>query len=415
MNIVVIIPTYNEVENIGQMLDVLVGEEFPKIKKYSMKVLVVDDNSPDGTARVVQEKMKKYKNVGLLLGQKTGLGAAFARGMKFAMDKMKADAVVEMDADFQHDPRDVKRLVDGFDQGYDYVIGSRYVRGGSIPKQWEFYRKFISWGGNFFARAVLLIFSIHDVTSGFKLTRTEGFLKKMDFSKLLSKSYAYKIHILYEMVKEMNAKVLEVPIKFNFRERGSSKIEKEDLKESFTVVLKLFLRSRFFKFAMIGFFGFLINAVFLEIFSNLSIFDQMSLSFSYLKGTKLHIFGESTAWAAAAATEVAIISNFIFNNSWTFAKEKITSPVKLIWKFLQFNLTSIGAIIIQFVVIGTAVSLFGDTTLVRQLALIIAVVFLIIPYNYTMYNVIIWKRWRIPGLGWIQDVSIYDNIKSKRL
>ncbi|OGY06811.1 MAG: hypothetical protein A2694_00640 [Candidatus Blackburnbacteria bacterium RIFCSPHIGHO2_01_FULL_40_17] len=414
MNIVVIIPTYNEVENIGRMLDALVGEEFPKIKKHLMKVLVVDDNSPDGTAKVVQQKMKKYKQIELLLGKKNGLGAAFARGMKYAMDKMEADAVIEMDADFQHDPQDVKRLVQGFDDGYDYVIGSRYIKGGSIPEQWEFYRKFISWGGNFFARAALMIIKIHDVTSGFKLTRVKGLLDQIDLDNLLSRSYAYKIHILYEVIKERNAKVLEVPIKFHFREKGSSKIEKEDLKESFTVVIKLFLRSRFFKFAIIGFVGFLINSVFLEIFSSLSIFDKFSSSFSYLKGTKFHAVGESTAWAAAAATEMAIISNFIFNNSWTFAKEKITSPIKLAWKFLQFNLTSIGAIVIQFIVIGSAVGVFGDTTLVRQTALVGAVVFLIIPYNYTMYNVIIWKRWRIPGLGWIQDVSVYDNIKNKR-
>lgn len=406
MKIVVIIPTYNEVDNIGKMLDVLVGEEFPKIKNHAMKVLVVDDNSLDGTVKVVKDKVKKYKSVELLLGQKAGLGAAFARGMKHAIKELGADAVIEMDADFQHNPRDVKRLVEAFDEGYDYVIGSRYIRGGSIPKQWEFYRKFISWAGNFFARAVLLMPGTHDVTSGFKLTRVKGFLNEIDLDNLLSKSYAYKIHILYQIIKDLKGKVKEVPINFHFRERGSSKIEKEDLKESFTVVIKLFFRSRFFKFAIVGFVGFSVNSIGLEIFRRLPLFENLAVSYSQLEGSKLHALAEPSAWAAAAATELAIISNFAFNNTWTFSQEKITKPVKLIWKFFQFNLTSIGAIIIQFAVIGSAVSLFGDIALVRQIGLIVAVVLLIIPYNYTMYNVFIWKRWKVPGLGWYQSRSL---------
>jgi len=212
MRIVVIIPTYNEAENIGRMLDALIKEEFPKIEKHEMRILVVDDNSLDGTAEIVREKMRRFKGIELLTGQKEGLGAAYARGMKYAITKMKADAVVEMDADFQHDPKDVKRLVAAYDAGYDYVIGSRYIKGGSIPKEWAIYRKFISWAGNLFARVVLLFLKTHDVTSGFKLTRVKGFLDKVDLDNLISKSYAYKIHILFEVVKNRGAKVKEVPM-----------------------------------------------------------------------------------------------------------------------------------------------------------------------------------------------------------
>ncbi|MAG59874.1 dolichyl-phosphate beta-D-mannosyltransferase [Candidatus Woesebacteria bacterium] len=402
MRIIVIIPTYNEVENIGKMLDVLTREEFPKIKDHSMKILVVDDNSPDGTADVVRKEMKINQNVELLLGSKQGLGVAYVRGMKYAMKKMNADAVIELDADFQHDPRDVKRLVAAMDEGYDQVIGSRYIKGGSIPKEWEFYRKFISWGGNLFARVVLLMFTLHDATSGFKLTKVKGFLDHVTLNRLLSKSYAYKIHILYEIVKERSARVKEVPIKFHFRERGSSKIEHEDVFESFKVVILLFFRSRFFKFAIVGLIGFSINAFFLEFFRRFGIFDNLGGSFSYLEGSKLNILSQPSAWSAAAAGEVAIVSNFILNNFWTFASNKFTQPLRILWKFLEFNLTSLGAVFIQFAVIGTAVGMFGDTIIVRQLALVGAVGFLIVPYNYTMYNIFIWKRWKIPGLAWLQ-------------
>lgn len=379
MNITVIIPTYNEAENIGQMIDVLVGEEFPKIRKHKMGLLVVDDNSPDGTADIVREKMKKHKNIHLLEGEKQGLGIAYARGMRYAMGKLEADAVIEMDADFQHDPKDVKRLAAAFEEGYDYVIGSRYIKGGSIPRQWEFYRKLISWGGNMFARLVLLLFKTHDVTSGFKLTRVKGFLDKIDLDNLLSTSYAYKIHLLYGVIKNRGAKVKEVPIKFHYRERGSSKIESEDVRESFKVVVLLFFKSRFFKFGVVGFIGYLVNALGLEIFFR---------------------SGFSPGVAAAIGAEFAIISNFTLNNLWTFREAKITEPLQLLWKFFHFNLTSAGAIIIQGVVVGVGTSIFGAQW--RQIILPIAVVFFVIPYNYTMYNIFIWKTWKIPGLAWLQ-------------
>lgn len=404
MKIVVIVPTYNEVENIGRMLAVLSREVFPEIKDHKMEVLVVDDNSPDGTADIVRKKAKKYKNTTLLSGQKEGLGAAYARGMKYAIREMGADAVIEMDADFQHDPEDVIRLVAEFDKGYDYVVGSKYVKGGSVPRQWELYRKFLSSGGNIFARLVLLIFSVHDVTSGFKLTRVKGFLDKIDLDHLLSKSYAYKIHIMYEMVKELRARVKEVPIKFHYREKGSSKIEHEDVFESLKVVILLFFKSRFFKFGVVGFIGFLINAVGLEIFSNTKLAATLAGSFSSLDGRSLlGVAAKPSAWAAALATELAIISNYTFNNFWTFAKRKITNPFRFLWKFLHFNLTSFGAILIQFFVVGSAVLIFGETTIVRQLALVFAVIFLIVPYNYTMYNIFIWKTWKVPGLRWLQN------------
>lgn len=103
--IVIIIPTYNEKENAGRMIDVLEEEIFPKIKDNQMEILVVDDKSPDGTADVVRQKMKEFKNIALSLGDKEGLGAAYKRGMKYAMEKLGADAVIEMDCDFQPSPK----------------------------------------------------------------------------------------------------------------------------------------------------------------------------------------------------------------------------------------------------------------------------------------------------------------------
>lgn len=236
--IVVVMPTYNERENIGRMIDILAGKEFSKIKDHEMFLLVVDDKSPDGTGRVVREKQKKFKSVYLLEGNKAGLGAAYARGFRYAIDKLKADAVMEMDADFQHDPVDVKRFVMELDRGYDYILGARNITGGSIPRDWGFKRTFLSVGGNLFTRIALLMWDHHDFTTGFRLARVRGFLDTIDFDKVLSKSYAYKMRLLYEM-KKRGAKIREIPIDFVSREKGWSKMDSEDFIESLKVIVQI--------------------------------------------------------------------------------------------------------------------------------------------------------------------------------
>ena len=378
--VVVIIPTYNEKENIGRMIDVLEEDIFPKIKNNQMEILVVDDKSPDGTAEIVREKMKKFKNIILDLGNKQGLGAAYKRGMKYAMEKMKADAVIEFDADFQHDPKYIIDLVQKFDEGYDYVIGSRFVKGGSYPKQWDFYRKFLTKYGGLFSRIVLFfpnINKVKDVTTGLKLTRVKNVLNKVDFSKIAN-DFCYKTQILYQVVS-MGAKVTEIPLQFKLREKGETKMGFDTVIVTFKAIILLRLTDpkiiHFIKFGTVGFTGYLVNAFFLYLFAKIG-------------------FAEWKAWAAS--TELAIIANFTFNNLWTFRSEKISGLKKTSYKFLQFNLTSSGALLIQTVVGTLGVSLFGPQY--RQLLLPFIVLFLVMPYNYFMANVVIWKRWQLPFL-----------------
>jgi len=386
MKIVVIIPTYNERENINRMIDVLEEEIFPKIKNHQMEILVVDDKSPDGTADVVRQKMKKYSNIDLSLGEKEGLGAAYKRGMRYAMENMKADAVIEFDADFQHDPKYIMDLVEKFNEGYDYVIGSRFVKGGSIPKGWSFYRKFLTKYGGLFSRFVLFfpnINRVRDVTTGLKLTRVKNVLDKLDFSKISSPGFYYKTQMLYQIVS-MGARVTEIPIHFKLREKGETKMSFSNVVGTFWAMIALRLSdpktTRFIKFAVVGFIGYIINALGLEGFYRLGLFPGP---------------------AAALGAELAIISNFTLNNIWTFGKEKITGFRRILWKFLQFNLTSLGAVLIQGIVVGALAWLFGDQ--LRQLYLVIAIIFFVIPYNYSMYNIFIWKTWKIPFLRKIQE------------
>ncbi|MBI4099608.1 glycosyltransferase [Candidatus Microgenomates bacterium] len=237
MNIVIAMPTFNEAKTIGRMCDTLFKDVFPKIKNHKMMLLVMDDMSPDGTWKIVENKKKKYKNLYLSLGreQKGGLGAAYIRGFSYAIATLKADAIMEMDADFQHDPFDVPRFVAEFDKGYDYILGSRYVTNGSIPKEWSLDRKFFSVVGNLIYQIGLLMFDVHDFTTGFRLARVKGFLDSMNFARVFSKSFVYKTRLLYEM-KKRGAKVKEIPIVFGLRITGDSKMPTNNVFESLKVI-----------------------------------------------------------------------------------------------------------------------------------------------------------------------------------
>ena len=379
--VVIVMAAWNEAENIKRMIDVLFDDVFPKIDA-EMHLLVADNNSTDGMTQLVEEEMEKRKNLHIVQqGEKKGLGNAYIAGFKYAVAKLGADAVMEMDADGQHPPQFVKPMVDAYLNGAEYVIGSRYIPGGSIPKEWAFFRKFVSFFGNLYIRLVLLKPSIHDLTTGFRLTKVKGVLDKIELDNLMEKErFAYKVDLLYQSIKNAK-KTVEVPLEFKPRTTDKSKFNTKETIATLKVatVLGIKDKSRFIKFGTVGFIGYVVNAVGLEIFGKTS-------------------FPEWGIWASA--TELAIISNFILNNVWTFKTEKITGVAKLLNKFLQFNGTSLGALIIQAVFGTLGVLVFGRGS--RQMLLPFIIVFLVLPYNYFMYNVVIWKAWKLPFLSKLQ-------------
>jgi dolichol-phosphate mannosyltransferase len=378
MKIVIIIPTYNEKSNIEKMIPVLEQDVFPKITDYKLSILIVDDNSPDGTADVVREYMKKWGNIELLSGTKNGLGAAYIRGMKYAMEKMDADAVMEFDSDFQHNPHDIPRLVKELDNGADYVVGSRYIKGGSIPKEWGLDRKILSVFGNLFTRIVWLNFNIHDMTSGFKLTKTEQ-LKKIDLDNLLSKTFAYKMQLMHDIIKQ-KVKVKEVPIIFYEREQGKSKIKVKDQLESFYVITRLALydRKRFIQFLLVGGTGFILQFITVYV---------------------VILFGLKQFVAAMIGGEIAILWNFYANNTWTFKDTKsVQAQGGVLGRLLKFNFASLASIGIQGLVVYIAVRLLGEKIKIFGIAfhtsiaiLFPTIILLVIPMNYVIYNKFIWK------------------------
>jgi len=384
---IVVIPTYNEAGTIGEMIDTLCDKIFPKIKDWSCKLLVVDDTSPDGTYKIVQKKQIQYQNLKLYLNpSKAGIGGAYVKGFKYAMNELKADVIIEFDADFQHPPKDIPILLKEINAGYDYVLGSRKIKGGTNPKGWGFKRLFFSEVGGFVARLVLFFpgkyfFKITDPTTGLKASRVKNFVDTIDIDHLYSKSFGYKLEFLYKMTK-LGAKIKEIPLQFGLRAKGESKIEPKTAKDIFRTVFLLRwhdpVTKKFIKFGCIGLFGFIINKVGLDIFSG-------------FLGNFIQMVGIRNFVANALAAEISIISNFTLNNLWTFSNEKLVWGKTMIGKFITFNLSSvISGIIIPSIIIGAGTQIFGDQY--RFLFLIIAVFFFTVPLNWFIYNLVIWKK-----------------------
>jgi dolichol-phosphate mannosyltransferase len=151
MKLVIILPTYNERDNIVRLLDLL-HEILSDVDLYDISYLVVDDTSPDGTKEVVITYQKKHADVFVISGAKEGLGKALLRGMTHAVEEMHADVILQMDADLSHDPKAIPKFLTAISKGSDFVIGCRYIKGGSIPENWGFHRKIFSIVANSIVR-----------------------------------------------------------------------------------------------------------------------------------------------------------------------------------------------------------------------------------------------------------------------
>lgn len=323
MKVVIILPTYNERGNIVALLASL-HDQFRRIR-HDMHILVVDDNSPDGTAALVRESMQHYPNLHLITGEKAGLGAAYIRGMQHAIGELRADVVFEMDADFSHNPADVPRLLAALESSADFVIGSRHVKGGSIPAEWSTWRKLNSAGGNWVARYVAGLYGIRDCTAGFRAIRA-SVLRQIDFSALRVKGYAFQVALLHQAVC-LGAIVKEVPVDFVDRKYGQSKLGLSDIIEF--IINAWWIRMRalrtFLRFAVVGASGTIVN---LGIFS-VALHANLN---KYL--------------ASPLAIEVSIIWNFLLNNYWTFKERRTRDRTRI--KGLKFNLVSLASLGVSF-------------------------------------------------------------------
>ena len=236
MEKLVIIPTYNESENVKPVLHAILSMEL------DFHVLVVDDNSPDGTAALVREMQKNYPGQLFLQVRegKQGLGTAYIYGFKWAINKGYR-YIFEMDADFSHNPKDLERLYQACVQNADVVVGSRYVKGGKTVN-WSRYRNVLSKGGALYTR-ILTWMPVKDPTAGFICYRKEV-LETINFDQINFVGYAFQIEMKFAAWK-LGFKVIEIPITFVDRKFGTSKMNKNIVKEGILGVLKIQWQSMF--------------------------------------------------------------------------------------------------------------------------------------------------------------------------
>lgn len=215
MNVLIVVPTYNEAKNIADLTAALFALDLT-----NLNVLIVDDASPDGTGQIADGLAAQNKRVHVM--HRTGLrglGRAYLDGFRWALD-LGFDRIVQMDADFSHSPNYIPTMLDKASE-YDVVIGSRYVQGGGHDKEWEAGRVFLSAWANLYARSILGL-KVHDATAGFKCWTRQA-LERIQLERVKSNGYVFQVEMAY-LSQRLGLRVLEVPIYFEDRRIGQSKM-----------------------------------------------------------------------------------------------------------------------------------------------------------------------------------------------
>lgn len=365
---VVVLPTYNEAGSIKRLIEDIF-QETSLIKNWDFHVLVVDSTSPDKTAEIVASLQKRFPKLHLIEAKKEGLGKAYTIGFRYAIKNLNPSVLFEMDADLSHDPKAISRFIKKIEAGADFVVGSRYRRGGSIPKNWDFHRKLLSIVGNLVIRFGFMKLSITDWTSGYRAIKTSVVKSSISYIEQYS-GYVFQVAFLDATLKK-NANVTEVPIIFSDRTYGISKINA--FQYLYQTLWYVFTNSSFIKYAIVGVIGAVID---------------FGLSYILIEKVKLP---QSMYWVATLeSAEASVLSSFLLNNFWSFAHKKVEgSFVSYLVSFAKFNLISSGSLIIQAGGVQLLTNLFGPQFWYLYKTGIIA--FIVIPYSYFLYNKVIWK------------------------
>lgn len=374
----IILPTYNEAKNIEKMILSIMSVS-DTVKNWDIHIIVVDSNSPDNTGKIVEDlyntNRKKFKNLHALHTKKEGLGKAYLEGFRIALEKLKPFVLFEMDADLSHDPKKIPEFLKKIEEGADFVIGSRYRKGGSIPSDWALHRKAYSFFGNWIIRFGFMKLRITDWTTGYRAIK--AWVIRDSLPKLGNYTgYVFQVALLHNALIS-KARIEEVPINFKDRKEGVSKIN------SFQYIMHTLLyvlqNSSFIKFCIVGGVGFVVDFTFAYAF--------------------IHFLAIPKVLSNMMSAEIAIISNFMFNNYWSFAHKRIRRSSSLLFSLLKFNLVSSGSVFIQGAGMWLALNLLGDHILHIGsvefhswiLYKVVIILFIVIPYSYIFYNKFVWK------------------------
>jgi dolichol-phosphate mannosyltransferase len=352
----VVIPTYNEAETIGELLERL------ESLGLDLHIVIVDDGSTDGTIELVEEASRRYGNLTLVeRGVKLGLGSAIRDGLKEALGQ-GAELVVTMDADLSHNPQDLPRLLEEATPNR-IVLGSRYVKGGRI-EGWSLYRRLVSQSANLLARLLADVPS-RDSTTGYRCYGAEAL--RMLLPHLRGVGYELQVEAL-SVAHRLSIEIAEVPITFRERRGGRSKLGLIEMWGFLGTLLRLFVDSgefgRALRFTIVGLSGLLLNEAVIWLLTEF-------VGLYYLI-------------SAAVSSEVAIVNNFLWNNYWTFSDR---DGGGLLERFIRFNLTRLLGIALTLL-LCLFTELLGLHYLVSN-PLAIVIVFL---FNYLLSFFWVWRQ-----------------------
>lgn len=383
--IVVVVPTYNEKDNIVPLIS-LVLEQEKRLSGFDLHVLVSDSHSPDRTIEEVQKAFPKNPKVHTLDVRERGIGVGLVKGFNLARDRYLADILVSMDADFSHSPKDLPKLVEGLEEKYDLVLGSRFVAGGRL--EIPLIRRIFSYGASLLSRVFSGYFSIKEWTTSYRAITTR-FYSKIDLDRVpwRAKTFVFQTAFLYQTLSQ-GARVRETPITFTDRRAGRTKMQV--IRYIFDV-LKFLIKVRFrrneieVKFIVVGVIGFIINTLLLYLF-----YDSPLFFFLPPKFTPWGIFGLSHPdfrlfIASVLAVEGAIVSNFLWHENWTFRKRQKIGRV--VTRFWQFNITALGSPVITVATVNILTPYFGIYYLVSNAIGVL----LGMTWNYILNTRIIWR------------------------
>lgn len=349
--VVVVVPTFNEKGSIEKVINLILDQN-KKISGFEIHVLIVDSHSPDGTGEIAKNLSQKIARVHFLDIKERGLGRALIKGYEYALDKLNAGVVMQIDADMQHDPNEIPLFLKKIDEGYEYVQGSRFIKGGE--NRISFMRQVFSYGSSLICRLMSGIWQINDFTPSYK-AYTRKLYERMDKDSIPWQGTTFLIQpaAVVEAYRA-GAKMTEVPIRFNNRRADRSKNEVANyvidilgyglevrLRKwgiSFPALYWARRSKTFIKFGVVGFVGTMVDFIFYNLF--------------------IGSFGLRPATAKGISTEIAILNNFTFNNLWTFKRRKTKTNI---WqKLLIFNTVSFGGLIISVVIVKLLHNLYGD-------------------------------------------------------
>lgn len=388
--VVVIAPTFNEKSSVEKLIEQILNQQ-EKLDNFDLNVLIVDSNSPDKTGKLVEKIAEKNKKVYLLEVGERGLGLALVKGLEYAVERLKADVLMQIDADLQHNPAEIPLFLEKIDQDFDYVQGSRYTRGGG--NKISFLRQLFSIGSSLAVRLLTGIWQINDFTPSFKAFTT-ALYKKMDWRSIPWQGMTFLIEPA-EVIEAFRAgaKMTQVPIRFKDRDSDRSKnqvfnyiidilgysLEFRLAKMGLQLPVLLWARrsKTLIKFGAVGMVGTMVDLLFYNIF--------------------IAKMGIPPATAKAFSTEIAIINNFILNNSWTFKRRKTKNSL---WKkMVIFNIVSLGGLALSVGIIKMLHLLYGDgvaqINFVKihyyNLYFFVTIPF-VMSWNFLMNHLVTWKK-----------------------